>query len=366
MGLGLEVGVPVIGQDRINGLLAGRRADGEKIEGKHYAKTRQLPENPRTGERELSQPIGAYDFCPSPDKSVSVAWAFSSAAQQAMIYHAHLEAAREAVGYIAAEIGVARTGKGGEGKLFRAMSGGSNSPTTPPGGRRSRSRTGPPKSCRTGPFRRSGSAHAFPDSKCGVLRQRPRRFAAHRRIGGFLPEADAVYQATLARNLREAGFAVELEARTGAAVLTAVPREVCDLFSKRSKAGELLAKQFTAERGEVWEELSQEQRSARLKAATQSLDQKVKGGKDDIANPDDWKRQAKAALDWEAPASFLAYTAHPRRRSRASSGCRWRTKPACRCWRITLNRKAWSRTGRANDGRAWSRACRHRGDCRHR
>ena len=100
---------------------------------------------------------------------------------------------------------------------------------------------------------------------------------------------------------------MELEPRTGAAVLTAVPREVCDLFSKRSKAGELLAKQFTAERGEVWEELSQEQRSARLKAATQSLDQKVKGGKDDIANPDDWKRQAKAALNWEAPASFLAY-----------------------------------------------------------
>ena len=36
VGLGLEVGVPVIGQDRINGLLAGRRADGEKIEGKHF------------------------------------------------------------------------------------------------------------------------------------------------------------------------------------------------------------------------------------------------------------------------------------------------------------------------------------------
>src|SRR5208337_3166708 len=60
-------------------------------------------------------PIGAYDFCPSPDKSVSVAWGFAEPAEQAMIYQAHLDAARDAVAAIAAEIGQARTGAGGGG-----------------------------------------------------------------------------------------------------------------------------------------------------------------------------------------------------------------------------------------------------------
>ena len=54
------------------------------------------------------------DFCPTPDKSVSVAWAFAGPVEQARIYNAHLEAAREAVGYIAGEVGRARLGRGGQ------------------------------------------------------------------------------------------------------------------------------------------------------------------------------------------------------------------------------------------------------------
>jgi TrwC relaxase len=59
-------------------------------------------------------PIGSYDFTPTPDKSVSVAWAFAPPVEQAQIYNAHLEAAREAVATIATEVGYARLGKGGE------------------------------------------------------------------------------------------------------------------------------------------------------------------------------------------------------------------------------------------------------------
>jgi hypothetical protein len=94
--------------------LAGRRTDGERVEGKHYAKERRLPVDPKTGEERYSGPIGSYDFCPTPDKSVSVAWAFASPVEQARIYNAHLEAAREAVGYIASEVGRARLGSGGQ------------------------------------------------------------------------------------------------------------------------------------------------------------------------------------------------------------------------------------------------------------
>ena len=75
VGLGIDPDVPLT-KPKINALLAGRRADGEPIEAKHYAVVRQKPVDPRTGARELTQPIGSYDFCPTPDKSVSVAHAF--------------------------------------------------------------------------------------------------------------------------------------------------------------------------------------------------------------------------------------------------------------------------------------------------
>jgi hypothetical protein len=58
--------------------LAGRRTDGARVEAKHYAEERRLPVDPKTGEQRLSTPIGSYDFCPTPDKSVSVAWAFAA------------------------------------------------------------------------------------------------------------------------------------------------------------------------------------------------------------------------------------------------------------------------------------------------
>jgi hypothetical protein len=69
----------------------------------------------RTGERTFSTPIGSYDFCPTPDKSVSVAWAFAPPVEQAQIYNAHIESAREAVAFLAQHVGMARYGKGGQG-----------------------------------------------------------------------------------------------------------------------------------------------------------------------------------------------------------------------------------------------------------
>ena len=122
-------------------------------------------------------------------------------------------------------------------------------------------------------------------------------------IGGFIFEADAFYQARLGQKLRDAGFAVELDRQTGAARLTAVPDAVRTLFSKRTNAGEMIARQEAADRGEMWDELSPAQRDKRVKMATQSPTQKEKGGKDDVANVADWRRQAREVAGWE-PASF--------------------------------------------------------------
>ena len=123
-------------------------------------------------------------------------------------------------------------------------------------------------------------------------------------VPGFLKEAGAVYQMRLAQHLRDAGFRVELDEATGAAVMPDIPEDIRTLFSKRTAIGELLARKHTAERGEAWEALSEDQRAARMKNATQDMDQKVKGGKDDIANEDDWQRQARE-FGWEAPETFL-------------------------------------------------------------
>ena len=112
-GLGIDAD-DILSREQISALLAGRRADGDLIAGKHYAKVRSLPVNPKTGERNLSYPIGSYDFCPTPDKSVSVAWAFANPVEQAKIFHAHIEAAREAVATIAGYVGQARIGRNGE------------------------------------------------------------------------------------------------------------------------------------------------------------------------------------------------------------------------------------------------------------
>jgi hypothetical protein len=88
MGLGIGASRKLT-NDQVEALLAGRRADGELIEGKYYARERRLPVDPRTGEDRRSIPIGSYDFSTSADKSVSVAWAFASPAEQARIFRAH-------------------------------------------------------------------------------------------------------------------------------------------------------------------------------------------------------------------------------------------------------------------------------------
>jgi len=83
-GLGVDPTRPV-GVAEVNALLAGRRADGEKIEGKAYSEARDYVD-PKTGLNRKKIPIGSVDFCLTPDKSVSVAWAFAEDAERAAIY----------------------------------------------------------------------------------------------------------------------------------------------------------------------------------------------------------------------------------------------------------------------------------------
>lgn len=296
VGLGIERD-GILSGDEINALIAGRRADGELIEGKKYSVERRLPDDPRTGERKWSSPIGSYDFCPTPDKSVSVAWAFAPSAEQAQIFNAHMEAAREAVAYIATEVGQARIGKGGEDGFEPGHVGWLE--FTHHTTRRTMVSVDTAGEIQ---IDQDKGLAGDPDLHTHFLIPNA-VFCDSGRVGsldtmaikGFIFEADAFYHARLGTKLREAGFEVGLDDRTGAARMTVIPEEINRLFSKRSNVGEALARKHTADRGEIWDDLSLEQKADRIKAGTQGFTQKVKGGKDDEADFQEWRQQARAA-----------------------------------------------------------------------
>src|SRR5687768_8105211 len=111
-GLGVDPEKP-LSIDQINALLSGHRADGEKIDGKLYPSVK-IYTDAKTGERRESVPIGSVDFCLTPDKSISVAWAFAAPAEQAAIYQAHRDAAHETMLYVERHMAFARRGDGGK------------------------------------------------------------------------------------------------------------------------------------------------------------------------------------------------------------------------------------------------------------
>ena len=97
-------------------------------------------------------------------------------------------------------------------------------------------------------------------------------------ISGMIFKADAEYHARLAQKLRDAGFDIALDERTGAARMTAIPEDVCALFSKRSRAGEQWARLMAAKEGIAWDDLSREQQEQRVKRYTQDVPgQQAKG-----------------------------------------------------------------------------------------
>lgn len=302
-GLGIEAGASLT-REQIGGLLAGRRVDGEKIDGKQYAKVRDMGIDAKTGEHKVSSPIGSYDFCPQPGKSVSCCWAFAPPTEQATIMRAHLDASRYAVReVIIPEIAVCRAGKGGQdGEVSGHVAVVEFTHTTErqtvgpdgkvtPGDMGIHTHTLIPNAVFDGENGRVGSLHTA-------------------RVRGTISEANAAYNARLAQNLRDAGYDAALDPVTRTCVIRTVPQEVCEHFSKRSRGIEAAAKATAAERGEDWNELTQDQREARLDLMGQKIKWSNKGGKDDVAAFADWRRQAED-IGWKPPLSFVSELQRP-------------------------------------------------------
>ncbi|WP_215751201.1 MobF family relaxase [Gluconobacter sp. P5H9_d] len=229
-------------------LFEGKRADtGEKWAGTH-----------------ATREISGIDFTAAPDKSVTLAAEFASTkAEQALIWAAIHQANDRAMAFIAKEVGIARRGKGGvsynEGGdvgwvSFRHY-------TARPVLKIQDGAQGPTAAVEV-PVPGDPQAHihnimfnavATESGHLGSLdTKRVTRMTSHM-FGGY-------FQAELASELRKLGIRVDVDARGKAVVLNGIPEEARELFSKRSKQAERMAKAFVKRQGGDWKAMSAEQK----------------------------------------------------------------------------------------------------------
>jgi phage/plasmid primase-like uncharacterized protein len=289
--LGIDAhGIPTV--EQVSQILAGRRADGGELVTNEAATTRS---------------ISYIDLCFSAPKSVSLAWAFApTEAERATILQAHRDAVDASLRYVAREIGQVRRGKAGAAgteaghvawinfEHFTARPTAEVKRADPTTGEvvtelhtlrpgRDPSGAGDPQlhtHCAVPNLVLTDGGHL------GALDLK----AAHGRIHEF----GAFYQAQITANLRRVGVAVELEDRTGMARLPAIPEQVCEAFSKRTRDGTQAAREEAAARGLDWDSMTPETQVVFLKGGTKAA---RKSKADDLSDFAAWRGQA-AAIGW--------------------------------------------------------------------
>jgi phage/plasmid primase-like uncharacterized protein len=288
--LGLDArGTPTA--DEVTHLLAGRRADGAELATNAAAQSRE---------------ISYIDLCFSAPKSVSLAWAFApTIAERASILQAHRDSVDAALRYVATDIGQVRRGKGGVTteqahigwiafEHFTARPTAAVIRPSPAGGeaatelytlRHNRDPAGAGD-----PQLHTHSAvpnvAVTDQGHVGALDLSPTRMRIH--------EYGAFYQAQLAANLRRLGIKVELDPDTATASLPAIPKRICEAFSKRTRDGTEAAREEAAKRGLVWDDMTPDMQVAFLKGGTKAV---RRGKVDDFSDFSAWRHQA-AALGW--------------------------------------------------------------------
>jgi len=110
-------------------------------------------------------------------------------------------------------------------------------------------------------------------------------------------EVGAYYQAHLATNLRAHGIDVVLDQRTDTACVVAVPDAVCAVFSKRTRDGEVAAREYVAAQGLDWNAMHPMELAGVLKGGARATRRQKETGQrgDDMTDLAAWKAQAKAA-----------------------------------------------------------------------
>ncbi len=275
-------------RDEIVNLLCGKAADGS-----------DLPGAWRNVKEATRDRITYTDFTFSAPKSLSVAMAFAPTdAEWAVLARAHRDAWQDAMSHVESIIGHARKGKGGSGGRIPGQIGWlsfdhyTSRPTVEIAmldeqGRPAtviQTNNAAPGDMQTHTHVAVPNVVVCEDGTVGALDL----LALHERVH----EVGAFYQARLATRLREARVEVELDSKTGTAKLTAIPDEIVDLFSKRTRGGEDSAREYAKETGTDWDALTPEQKVAFLKGGAKAT--RVGKG-DDMSDLAAWRAQAEAA-----------------------------------------------------------------------
>jgi len=295
--LGLDVTRTGTHQEVVN-LLQGRRADGEEIAGRR-------PYTVAAGKDRITY----VDFTFSAPKSVSVAMALAPTdAERHMIVGAHRDAWMAAMAHLETIIARARKGKAGSkgsvpGKLaWVSFDHYTARPTIEiPYTEADGTKTTLIQTVANPKIAGDMQLHTHvttpnvvvcEDGSVGGMDM----LALHDRVH----EVGAYYQAHLATNLRTFGIEVVLDQRTETAKLTAVPDAVCEVFSKRTRDGEVAAREYVKAQGLDWDAMHPVELAGVLKGGTRATRRQKETGKrgDDMSDVASWKAEA-ASVGYE-------------------------------------------------------------------
>jgi len=242
--------------------------------------------------------ISAYDLTMAPHKSITLAAEFAATpAESAAIWHAIDKANYATMRYVAREIGWARKGKGGEdGAEPGAVSWVSfrhhtARPTLPV-------QDGPGGATYLAEVPTSGDPHAHihnalfnvvvtDDGRVGSLDTQ--------RLHARVHEFGAYFQARLADELRRLGATVAYDKDEQAVVLSAIPGEATEAYSKGRKQVLHSARAYAKSQGLAWDDISAEGKLKILSVTGLASRQEKHGNKNDR---EIWREQAEA-LGWK-------------------------------------------------------------------
>ncbi len=274
-------------EEEISHILAGHRADGSRA----------------PGQRTAGRTVGYIDLCFSADKSFSLAALMApTAAERALLHAVHREAVAATMATIETVLGRARRGRGGRngheaGRIawitFDHMT---SRPTTEIADR-------DPVTGETfthlATVRMAGTPQCHSHVCIPSVVVTPSGHVGGLDLGALrnrIQEWGGLYQAHMATGLRRLGVEVQLDPKTGAARLAAVPEPVRAAFSRRTMQGEAAARAYAASQGLDWDGLDARRRVGLLKRGVQGDPKAAK--RDDLGNLEAWRAQA-AQLGWE-------------------------------------------------------------------
>lgn len=293
--LGIDTARPPT-EDELALLLSGARTDGAPVSGQRVYNFADRAS------------IAYLDCTWSADKSVSLAMAFAATdAERGMIVCAHRDAVAAAMRAIEGEIARARKGKAGSGghdagsMMWLEFIHYTSRPTVeiikvdPVNGREYTEIV----TAKTAGDPQLHSHVLIPN----VVMTSSGRVGGLflQRLNGRIHEYGAIYQAYLAKHLRALGIQTELDPRTGAARVVAVPETIRTAFSKRTAGGLISAKAQAGRAGLDWDTLESAHRVALVKGGTQGDKRAPK--RDDLGDWESWRTEA-AALGWR-PTGFV-------------------------------------------------------------